>query len=91
MNLYCEACGDGIEDRRGHWIAGGRLFCSACAASPTAHRIAFAGCAVESHDVTDHDGSILATRDGAVWALARYSEGSGFATPETKKGVPSWP
>lgn len=65
------SCGNAIEDRGGHWIAGGRLFCAGCAAGTEAHRVAFPGCRVEVHDATDHEGSILATRAGAIWTLAQ--------------------
>lgn len=71
MSLYCEACGNSIEDRSGHWIAGGRIFCAGCASATDAHRIAFPDCLVERHDVTDHEGSIVATRAGAIWTLAQ--------------------
>lgn len=64
--MYCEACGELVGLRRGHWVAAGRVFCARCHGAPAAHRIAFPSCRRIGHEVTDHEGTILATASGAA-------------------------
>ena len=69
--MFCDACGTRIPPRRGHWVAGTRVFYARCAEGVEAHRVAFPGCAADPHTITDHDGVVLATFAGAVHLQSR--------------------